>query len=172
MGMTRIPPAWLGAACAVIAICVIGGVFYPLHKHISSAPQAQAGGATNSSAASTAPRANTAAYELPAPSKSIKAQTIAYLHASGSNVIMLHRDSSAIDRHFSAEICKSAQNIITNGIVQEIAGIPDLVLRELILDEVHEIVNQGDCTVQQDAVNLNRIVSVTTERLNQLGIAS
>lgn len=163
---------WLGASAALIAIAVAGGVLYVHHTHTASNFPAQATGAPSPTATSSIPSTKAVAYELPAPSKMISVQTRTYLRADGNDVIALHREASTIGQQFSATVCRSAQKLITNGITQEIAGIPDPVLQELVLDEVHEIAAQGNCKMKQDSANLDRVVGVTAERLRQLGVAS
>lgn len=163
-------PAWLAAAvvaaAGLVAVVLATGGH---HDTMPSPPNVAADAPSNSY---PTPGVEPVAYKLTRPSRVLILHTSAYLRTRGQSVVTLHKAAKGIDTEFRSAACRRGQRLITDHMARVVASIPDPTLRELVLDEVHELAAQGGCTARQDASTLHEVVGVTSQRLDQLGVSS
>jgi Domain of unknown function (DUF4407) len=160
-------PRWLAAgAVAVVAMALL---FAPRSSHPTS-PRASRPVPLHSVAARAHPRAVVPVdFRLAAPVSRTRLATLSFLKRDGRVVMQLHTAAAALDTKFSSPECHVGQRLVNARTRQRVAEIPDQILRELAIDEFHEIAVQGKCMAEQDQKRLHRVVGVTTERLGQIG---
>ncbi|MFL6163288.1 MAG: DUF4407 domain-containing protein [Jatrophihabitantaceae bacterium] len=164
----------VGTAALLIALALLTSGLWRSPARQGAQPQAAGKTSTTSSAAPTVrPTQQPFAYPLKPPVISTARATREYLLGAGSELLTLHRAATALDQTFVASTCRTGLSLIHSDdhkLTNQIAGLPDPLLAELILDEVHELAMQTPCSSKQDSHILHDVVGVTSQRLTQIGV--
>ncbi|SDJ10732.1 hypothetical protein SAMN05444157_1772 [Frankineae bacterium MT45] len=117
-----------------------------------------------------------ASYALPPVSAADTARTVTYLRGSGVPLLGMHRSAAAVALGYTDDGCRALTALISpqnqDGVVQAAIAVPDAVLNQLALAEIHAIATMRACNSNTSTKQLTSVDALLTKRFVQLGVLS
>lgn len=154
-------------AALVGSIVVAAGTWMAVGHH----------GANTATTPATAiqPDASFMNFRIPAPSADEAATTHGWLTTSGRALLTLHKATALTVAGYSPTNCRQAQLAVADqaAVLTAATSAPDDVIKELALDEVHDVGMLTGCpAIPSQAMlrNLSGVDTLFTQRLHQMGV--
>ncbi|SOD74535.1 hypothetical protein SAMN05892883_3721 [Jatrophihabitans sp. GAS493] len=122
------------------------------------------------------PSPSASSYVLPAVSAADTARTAAYLRGTGAPLLGMHRSAATVALNYTDDGCRALTALISpqnqDRLARAAFAVPDAVLNELAVAEIHAIATMRACNTNTSTKQLVAVDGLLAKRFVQLGVVS